>query len=110
MILLENFFFIIIKYLGLNEIVNPDKSPARKKRHDLSLYEQEIRNKLNGSSPIRSHSITPTTSPVLAHSPISNQSLTTSINSEKSKPRPLTKRMGLKRAVMQKLKITKNSR
>jgi hypothetical protein len=32
------------------------------------------------------------------------------IYSEKIKPRPLTKRMGFKRAVMQKLKITKHNR
>jgi hypothetical protein len=106
-------------YLGLNDIVNPEKSPARKKRHDISLYEQEIRNKLNGSSPICSQSITPTTSPILTNSPTNSQknqsripltTITTPTNSEKTKPRPLTKRMGLKRAVMQKLKITKNSR
>jgi hypothetical protein len=30
--------------------------------------------------------------------------------SEKTKPRPLTKRMGFKRAVMQKFKISKNNR
>ena len=30
--------------------------------------------------------------------------------SEKNKPRPLTKRMGFKRAVMQKFKITKHNR
>jgi hypothetical protein len=108
-----------ITYLGLNEIVNPEKSPVRKKRHDLSLYEQEIRNKLNGSTPIRSHSITPTTSPILTHSPTNshiNQSpvpLTTTntpTTSEKTKPRPLTKRMGFKRTVMQKFKSTKKSR
>ena len=29
---------------------------------------------------------------------------------DKTKPRPLTKRMGFKRAVMQKLKITKHNR
>lgn len=90
--------------------MNPDKSPGRKKRHDLSFYEQEIRNKLTGSSPIRSHSNTPTTSPVLAHSSPTRLTIPTSINAEKSKPRILTKRMGLKRAVMQKLKMTKNSR
>ena len=89
--------------------MNPDKSPGRKKRHDLSFYEQEIRNKLTGSSPIRSHSNTPTTSPVLIHSSPTHLPLI-SINTEKSKPRILTKRMGLKRAVMQKLKMTKNSR
>jgi hypothetical protein len=100
----------IITCLGLNEIVNPEKSPARKKHHDLSLYEQEIRNKLNGSSPLRSHSITPKTSPILPHSPIHDQSKLSLTNSEKTKPRPLTKRMGLKRAVMAKLKITKHSR
>ncbi len=33
-----------------------------------------------------------------------------STHSEKSKPRPLTKRMGFKRAVMQKFKITKHNR
>ena len=103
--------------IGLNEIVHPDKSsPGRKKhRHDLSYYEQELRNKLNGSSPIRpSHSTTPTTSPILAHSPTRNSTTTTTVptpnHAEKSKPRILTKRMGLKRAVMQKLKITKNAR
>ncbi|CAF1464237.1 unnamed protein product, partial [Adineta ricciae] len=93
-----------------------------KKRHDISLYEQEIRNKLNGSSPIRSHSTT--TSPILPMSPTetyhhqARSPLTTIVtptknipsNADKSKPRPLTKRMGLKRAVMQKLKITKNNR
>jgi len=108
-----------IIYLGLNEVINPEKSPARKKRHDISLYEQEIRNKLNGSSPIRSHSIIPTTSPILTNSPTNSQknllrvpltTVTPPTNSEKTKPRPLTKRMGIKRAVMQKLKITKNSR
>lgn len=95
--------------VGLNEIVHPDKSPGRKKRHDLSYYEQELRNKLNGSSPIRSsHSTTPITSPILAESPTTN--VPTPNHAEKSKPKILTKRMGLKRAVMQKLKITKNSR
>lgn len=92
--------------------MNPDKSPGRKKRHDLSFYEQEIRNKLTGSSPIRSQSNTPTTSPVLVHnSPTRSPLLTipTSTNAEKSKPRILTKRMGLKRAVMQKFRMTKNS-
>ncbi|CAF1161556.1 unnamed protein product [Adineta steineri] len=111
--------------MGFNEIINPEKSPVRKKRHDISLYEQEIRNKLNGSSPIRSQSIiTPTTSPILPISPsdsshhqsrlplitITTPTKNIPINSEKIKPRPLTKRMGLKRAVMQKLKITKNNR
>ncbi|CAF0905048.1 unnamed protein product [Adineta ricciae] len=108
--------------MGFNEIINPEKSPVRKKRHDISLYEQEIRNKLNGSSPIRSHSTT--TSPILPMSPTetyrhqARSPLTTIVtptknipsNADKSKPRPLTKRMGLKRAVMQKLKITKNNR
>ena len=106
---------------GLNELVHPDKSPSRKKRHDISSYEQEIRNKLNGlSSPIRSQSITPTTSPVLPHSPlasrqqqqqpVNNTHSPQTTNNEKTKPRPLTKRLGLKRTLMDKLKITKNSR
>ena len=108
-------------------MVHPEKSPARKKRHDLSSYEQEIRNKLNLSSPIRSPSSTPTSSPLSIHSPsensitssttndsrtvLSNHHLTpTKQQSEKNKPRPLTKRMGLKRAVMQKFKISKTNR
>lgn len=109
---------------GLNEIVHPDKSPSRKKRHDISSYEQELRNKLNGlSSPIRSQSITPTTSPVLPHSPLTSRQQQQqqlppvnsthspqATNNEKTKPRPLTKRLGLKRTLMDKLKITKNSR
>lgn len=112
-----------ILFTGFNEIINPEKSPVRKKHHDIFLYEQEIRNKLNGSSPIRCESITPTTSPILATSPTdsshhSRLPLTTittptkniQTNSDKIKPRLLTKRMGLKRAVMQKLKITKNTR
>ncbi|CAF0850292.1 unnamed protein product [Rotaria sp. Silwood1] len=108
--------------MGLHEIDNPEKSPTRKKRHDISLYEQEIRNKLNGSSPIRSRLLTPSSSPNLSHSPTDSrhQSQTPLIaitptkdnqtNSDKIKPRPLTKRIGLKRTVMQKLKITKNNR
>ncbi|CAM4815277.1 unnamed protein product [Rotaria magnacalcarata] len=108
--------------LGLNEIDNPEKSPVRKKRHDPSVYEQEIRNKLNSSSPIRSHLTTPQSSPSVPVSPTDSHhqsrlpliSITPTKNNqanlEKSKPRPLTKRMGLKRAVMQKLKITKNNR
>jgi hypothetical protein len=113
---------------GLNEIVNPEKSPARKKRHDQSLYEQEIRQKLNLSSPVRSTSTTPTTSPLsmqnspsdtLMHDinqvriPLTNVTPTKNVpinNADKGKPRLLTKRMGLKRAVMQKLKITKTNR
>lgn len=94
----------------------------RKKRHDLSSYEKEIRQKLNLSSPIRSNPTTPTTSPISNSSPSdSNSSQLPIINvtptknhssttSEKTKPRILTKRMGLKRAVMQKLKITKPNR
>ncbi|CAF1173023.1 unnamed protein product [Rotaria sordida] len=108
--------------LGLHEISNPEKSPARKKRHDITLYEQEIRNKLNSSSPIRSRVITPTSSPNLTNNSTDshNQSqipLTTitptknhQTNSDKIKPRPLTKRIGLKRAVMQKFKITRINR
>jgi hypothetical protein len=116
--------------LGLNEIVNPERSPNRKKRHDVSSYEQEIRNKLSGISPVRSISMTPTfpsNSPSGSHSseyssssmnqsrpPLSaitptKTNLSTGY-SEKTKPRPLTKRMGFKRAVMQKLKITKTNR
>ena len=120
------FLFFKLNLLGLNEIVNPEKSPARKKRHDLSVYEQEIRHKLNISSPIRSNSTTPTTSPLSNHSPSESTSapipainvtptkLVSSTNNnninEKNKPRPLTKRMGLKRAVLQKLKINKTNR
>jgi Rap guanine nucleotide exchange factor 2 len=116
--------------MGLNEIVNPERSPNRKKRHDVSSYEQEIRNKLSGISPVRSISMTPTfpsNSPSGSHSseyssssmnqsrpPLSaitptKTNLSTGY-SEKTKPRPLTKRMGFKRAVMQKLKITKTNR
>jgi hypothetical protein len=107
----------------LNEIVNPEKSPARKKRHDLTLYEQEIRNKLNGASPIRSSPITPIASPVLSSSPTNSHnqsripltSITTptkniQTNSEKTKPRILIKRRGLRGALMQKLNITKKNR
>ena len=106
--------------LGLNEIVNPEKSPARKKRHDLSSYEQEIRNKLNGSSPSRSHSITPTTSPILSHSPTTTTrhdpirfplpTIATPNHVEKSKPHILSKRMGLKHIFKGKLRQLKNSR
>jgi len=113
--------------MGLNEMVHPEKSPARKKRHDLSSYEQEIRTKLNLSSPIRSPSSTPTSSPLSIHSPSENSITSTTTNDsrtalpnghhltptkqqpEKNKPRPLTKRMGLKRAVMQKFKISKTN-
>ncbi len=127
------YIFNSIIYSGLNEIINPEKSPNRKKRQDLSSYEQEIRNKLNGSSPLRSISATSTiltnsSSSVVLNSPSDFSS--TSMNqlrpplsaitptktnhstgySEKTKPRPLTKRMGLKRAVMQKFKITKHNR
>lgn len=119
----------LIIYLGLNDIINPEKSPGRKKRQDLSSYEQEIRNKLNGFSPVRSISMTPTSinsTSVLINSP-TDYSLSTNSTSqmraplsaitptkinytEKTKPRPLTKRMGFKRAVMQKFKITKHNR
>ncbi|CAF4213895.1 unnamed protein product [Rotaria sp. Silwood2] len=108
--------------MGLHEINNPEKSPARKKRHDISLYEQEIRNKINGSSPIRSRLITPASSPNLKRSPtdphnqlhipsiITTPTKDNQIHSDKIKPHPLTKHMGFKQALMQKLKITKNTR
>ena len=121
-----------LAFLGLNEILNPEKSPTRKKRHDISQYEQEIRSKLNGLSPIRSISMTSSTptSPLIVSSPSDSfvpdeylnqtraplSAITPTKNSqftahaEKSKPRPLTKRMGFKRAVMQKFKITKHNR
>ena len=113
----------------MNEIINPEKSPRRKKRHDISSFEQEIRNKLSGISPIRSVPTTPTShnppsmimsSPTdshhsdsfahLARPPLSTITPTKTNHSEKTKPRLLTKRMGFKRAVMQKLKITKHNR
>ncbi|UJR30940.1 hypothetical protein I4U23_018452 [Adineta vaga] len=122
--------------MGLNDIINPEKSPNRKKRHDLFFYEQEIRNKLYASSPVRSISMTPTTShtssvimnspsdsftpdhsssssnqlrpPLSTITPIKNNHSTA--YSEKTKPRPLNKRMGFKRTVMQKLKMSKHNR
>lgn len=127
------FVFFLLLHLGLNEILNPEKSPRRKKRHDLSSYEQEIRNKLTPISPIRPMaSITTATTPINSSSSIALNSPSESHNSdyltnqtrpplstitpiksnlsEKTKPRPLTKRMGFKRAVMQKFKITKHNR
>jgi Rap guanine nucleotide exchange factor 2 len=114
--------------MGLNEIINPEKSPHRKKRHDVSSFEQEIRNKLSGISPVRSvptsptiHNLPPTIMTSsgeshhsdnfahLARPPLSTITPTKNL-SEKIKPRLLTKRMGFKRAVMQKLKITKHNR
>lgn len=82
---------------------------------------------MNGFSPVRSISMTPSsTSPtsLIPHSPSDISSSSASqlraplstitpikINyPEKTKPRPLTKRMGFKRAVMQKFKITKHNR
>lgn len=122
-------------YSGLNEIIHPEKSPGRKKRHDLSNFEQEIRNKLNNMSPGCSISLSPTPSnlSIMANSPSDSfstdysssstnqlrQPLTTitptkhnlsASGTEKVKPRPLTKRMGFKRAVLQKFKITKHNR
>lgn len=112
--------------LGLNEILNPDKSPNRKKRHDISSYEQEIRNKLNVISPMRSISLTPsaTHSPIIVPAspsdsytsdnpfrpPLSAITPTKANFIERNKPRLLNKRMGFKRAVMQKLKMSKNNR
>ncbi|CAF0773746.1 unnamed protein product [Adineta steineri] len=120
--------------MGLNDIVNPERSSNRKKRYDLTTCEQEIRNKLYISTPVRSVSMTPTTNNTpsgLANSPSdpytpdhssSNQlrpplsTITptkTNLSTEypeKTKPRPLTKRMGIKRAVLQRFKITKNNR
>lgn len=118
-------------FLGLNEILNPEKSPARKKRHDMSQYEQEIQIKLQALSPLRSISmpspapssplivsspdpftsdeyLNPGRAPLTAMTPTKNNLSTT--YSDKSKPRPLTKRMGFKRAVMQKFKMTKHNR
>lgn len=119
-------------FIGLNDIIHPEKSPGRKKRHDIAMYEQEIRNKLNNMSPLSSVPISP---PALNHSlsmipnspSDSFMSDNTSLNnqnrpplstitpaknnlSEKPKPRPLAKRMGFKRAVMQKFKMSKNNR
>jgi hypothetical protein len=118
--------------LGLNETLNPEKSPARRKRQDSCQYEQEIRNKLNGLSPIRCTSMTSSSpvSPRVVSSPSDSflpDELSSSLRpplstitptknsllgtySEKTKPRPLTKRMGFKRAVLQKFKITKHNR
>ncbi|CAF2043483.1 unnamed protein product [Rotaria magnacalcarata] len=121
--------------MGLNDIVHPEKSPGRKKRHDMSFYEQEIRNRLNNLSPICSASMSPpatnNSSSIIMNSP--SDSFTSDYSSstnqirpplstitptknnlttytEKTKPRPLTKRMGFKRAVMQKFKMTKHNR
>ncbi|CAF0941045.1 unnamed protein product [Rotaria sp. Silwood1] len=122
--------------MGLNDIVHPEKSPSRKKRYDISLCEQEIRNRLNNLSPICSASTSPpsrsNTSSVTMNSPSDSYILDNSSSSnlirpplstitptrsnlsttctEKTKPRPLTKRMGFKRAVMQKFKMSKHNR
>ncbi|CAF3043862.1 unnamed protein product [Rotaria sp. Silwood2] len=123
--------------MGLNDIVHPEKSPGRRKRHDLSNYEQEIRNRLNNLSPICSAVTSPpprsNTSSAIMNSPSDSytpdnssssnnqirpplstitptKSNLSTTNTEKTKPRPLTKRMGFKRAVMQKFKITKQNR
>jgi len=117
--------------MGLNETLNPEKSPGRKKRHDFHYYEQEIQHKLLGQSPMRSLSLnssipnSPSSftnpsdgffpddpnntsrTPLSSITPIRNTLSAT--YSDKPKPRPLTKRMGFKRAVMQKLKINKNN-
>ncbi|CAF4888785.1 unnamed protein product, partial [Rotaria sp. Silwood1] len=121
--------------MGLNDIVHPEKSPSRKKRYDISLCEQEIRNRLNNLSPICSASTSPpsrsNTSSVTMNSPSDSYILDNSSSSnlirpplstitptrsnlsttctEKTKPRPLTKRMGFKRAVMQKFKMSKHN-
>ena len=121
-------------YVGLNDIINPDKSPNRKKRHDTLFYEQEIRNKLYTSSPVRSISMTPSTSsttsvimnsPSEPHSPDPSSSThlrpplstITPIRSnqstayaEKKKPRLLIKHKGFRQTVMQKLKMSKHNR
>ncbi|CAF3738614.1 unnamed protein product [Rotaria socialis] len=122
--------------MDLNDIVHPEKSPGRKKRHDMPFYEQEIRNRLNNLSPICSVSTSPpatnnSSSIIIMNSP--SDSFTSDYSSstnqirpplttitptknnltpytEKTKPRPLTKRMGFKRAVMQKFKMTKHNR
>lgn len=121
---------IVFLFSGLNEIVHPEKSPHRKKRHDFLSYEQEIRNKLISISPFRSTSMTPNSgspasippkSPSGSHHsdhstasasrpPLSTITPTKTNLNEKIKPRPLNKRMGFKRAVMQKFKITKTNR
>ncbi|CAF0888167.1 unnamed protein product [Rotaria sordida] len=122
--------------MGLNDIVHPEKSPGRKKRQDMSNYEQEIQNRLNNLSPLRSTVTTPSprshTSSILMNSPSDSYATdnSSSINqirppllaitpaksnlsttyTEKTKPRPLTKRMGFKRAVMQRFKMTKHNK
>ncbi|CAF1315372.1 unnamed protein product, partial [Adineta ricciae] len=120
--------------MGLNDIINPDKSPNRKKRHDTLFYEQEIRKKLYTSSPVRSISMTPSTSsttsvilnsPSEPHSPDPSSSThlrpplstITPIKSnqspayaEKKKPRLLIKHKGFRQTVMQKLKMSKHNR
>lgn len=124
------FLSIFLFTSGLNEIVHPEKSPHRKKRHDFLSYEQEIRNKLISISPFRSTSMTPNSASPSSippkspsgsqHSDHSNASASrpplsaitpTKTNlTEKIKPRPLNKRTGFKRAMMQKFKITKTNR
>lgn len=126
---MDLFGSLMILSSGLNEIVHPEKSPSRKKRHDFSSYEQEIRNKLISVSPFRSTLLNPNSASPLSvppkspsgsnHSDHSNPSsrpplssiTPTKINlSERTKPRPLNKRAGFKRAVMQKFKMTKTNR
>ena len=98
----------------------------------MTQYEQEIRNRLFGQSPMRAISLTSsnpsspltfsstsdaffsddgnnTNRPPLSTITPTKNTLATTF-SEKNKPRPLTKRMGFKRAVMQKLKMNKNNR
>ena len=120
------FDFLFSYSTGLNEILNPDKSPNRKKRHDISSYEQEIRNKLNVISPLRSISVTPsaTHSPLIVppspsdsytsdnpfRPPLSAITPTKANFIERTKPRPLNKRMNFKRTLMQKFKMSKNNR
>ncbi|CAF0898116.1 unnamed protein product [Didymodactylos carnosus] len=116
--------------MGFYEIVNPEKSPNRKKRHDISLYEREIRSKLQ-QSPITQHSISVPTalspvsssnSPDQHHQPqqrLDNDEtidkLTPStitpikITHHDKKPKPLAKRMGFKRA-LQKFKISRHNK
>ena len=122
--------------LGLDDVIHPERS-NRKKCHDFSSYEQEIRNKLSNLSPICSTSANLTTKastsfitinspsdsytsdyssssanqsrpPLSAITPTKNNLSTES--SEKTKPRPLNKRIGFKRAIMQKFKITKHNK
>ncbi|CAF0742965.1 unnamed protein product [Didymodactylos carnosus] len=116
--------------MGLHEIVNPEKSPGRKKRHDISLYEQEIRTKLQQSPPVRSASIPLTSSSPLLPPNSPNQHYhtqqqfdndetiiklpTTTITPIKithhdKKPKPLAKRMGFKRA-LQRFKISRHNK